>query len=454
MITMLTKGWFGRIIILLLWLAGMSISLNIADEVNGLREATLLLFNCSFYFMVAMRLPKITLMQSSYLLPNYFSQLKRSLAILLFISFIPLTVLLPDVVAWLNALSISTLLAMLIVTIVYQPKYSFLFIILMFLPVEVFNLTDEYLFTLPFSFSQLMAVSLPLILFSAFKFVDKLENYRGDVKQIALFMSMSSFSMEKVLADQEQLPEKSRNKFSQWLLTFNVNYYLYLINKTRSLSNKQLIAIACQSVSSMGRGTYLFWFIVISLICSVGLYLGENYYHYFIPAMVIFPTIMIGSGTLTFFHIIYGKKAYLARLSIMPNFENNNSFVIAFLSFVIWDQIKLYAFMSLALSAFALIFGFLTSEVLVSVITAAFTLCMLNLGLMILGWCRKKAQDSVFTWIIFSGFMLFVVFLFIVADNKINLLQSAVFSAFLLFCLTIFVLSIYRSFQKIPHWLS
>jgi len=454
MINMLTKGWFGRAVILLLWLAGMCISLNIAEQSNGLAETTLLLFNCSFYFMVAMRLPQITLMQQSYVIPNYFSKLKPALLKLLLISFIPTLVLLPDVVTWLNVISFSTLFAMLIVTIVYQPKFSVLFFVLMFLPSNVFSSGDEHLFNLPFSFSEIFAYSLPLVLFSAFKLMDKLEHYRGDIKQIALFMSMSSFSMEKVLADQDNLPDESRNMLSQWLLKLNSQYFLSAIRSDKKLSNRKLIAIACQSVSSLGRGTYFFWLFAIILICAIGLYLGENYYHYFTPVMVILPAIMVGSGTLTFFHIIYRKKAYLARLAFMPTFENNKSFISAFLSFVIIEQMKLYVFVSLMLTIFVLTFDFLTLHTLLSVIAAVFALGAFNLAFMLWGWCLKKFQDSLFTWIIFSAFIIFMVFLFIVADNKIQLLQSASFIMLVAIIIIFFIASLYRSYQRIPHWLS
>lgn len=454
MITMLTKGWFGRTVILLLWIAGMAISLNNKGQDNGLAEASLLLFNCSFYFMVAMRLPQITLMQQRYVIPHYFSKLKQSLLVLLLISFIPTLVLLPDVVNWLNILSISTLLAMLIVTIVYKPKYSVLFFVLMLLPPNIFSTVDVHLFTLPFSLSELFSYSLPLVLFSAFKLIDKLENYRGDVKQIALFMSMSSFSVEKVLADQDNLPDESRNKLSQWLLKLNGQYFLTLIRSDKKLSNRKLIAIACQSISSLGRGTYFFWLFAIVLICSLGLYLGEGYYRYFTPAMVILPAIMVGSGTLTFFHIVYGRKAYLARLSLMPIFENNHSFITAFVSFVVIEQIKLYVFISLMLATFALVFKFLDTSTLLNVIAGVFTLGVFNLALMLWGWCRKKHQDSLVTWIMFSAFMFFMVFLFIVADNKIQFLQSNIFITLFLMTIVLFSCGLYRSYQRIPHWLS
>jgi len=454
MITMLTKGWFGRTVILILWIAGVNISLNIEESGNGLAEATLLLFNCSFYFMVAMRLPQITLMQQSYVIPHYFSKLKQSLLILLCISFIPTLVLLPDVINWLHVLSLSTLFAMLIVTIVYKPKYSVLFFIVMFIPATFFDLTDKYIFKLPLSLGEVMALSFPLIMFSAYKLMNKLENYRGDVKQVALFMSMSSFSMEKVLADQDSLPTESRNKLSQWLLKLNGQYFLNSIRSDKKLSNRKLIAIACQSISSLGRGTYFFWLFAIVLICSLGLYLGESYYRYFTPAMVILPTIMVGSGTLTFFHIVYGKKSYLARLSLIPTFANKDSFITAFIGFVIIEQIKLYAFVSIMVATFVLVFKFLDISTLVSVIVAVSILGIFNLALMLWGWCRKKAQDSLITWTIFSAFMFFMVFLFIVADNKIQLLQSSTFVILIVITFILFTASIYRCYQRIPHWLS
>ena len=126
----------------------------------------------------------------------------------------------------------------------------------------------------------------------------------------------------------------SNNIFIRWLTRNNGSYAVDLLNGNRKLSNKELIAVACQGNTVIGKGTYIFWGAMVVLICLIASGFDESNRGYFIPMMIIFPSMMIGTGTMTMFQNLLNKKSYLSQISTFPIFAKEKSFAKDFLNFV------------------------------------------------------------------------------------------------------------------------
>jgi len=140
-INILTKGWFVRSFILLLWLIALVVP-SFLDE-SDLHIVLLLIgfSNAFMYMLVAGRLPLLAHYSLNKMLPRYFSNLKQSLAIIFLVSLIPTLVLLPHFSLWLILITVCLAMAMLFTAMSYQPKFYWLFVILMFLPFSLQQLS-------------------------------------------------------------------------------------------------------------------------------------------------------------------------------------------------------------------------------------------------------------------------------------------------------------------------
>jgi len=458
MLSLLTRGWIGRIFVLLLWALIIALYfLSYSDVIEAesvITKASIMLFfaNMFFYFIIVAHLPSIIQSQMAALLPNYFQKLRSALFLLLFISFSPALILLTKagVVEWLSLLTVLLLLAMLIMVMIFQAKYYFIFILLMFIPVNFV----EYLSKVISLGNNLLAFVFPFLLVYSYHMLGKLESLRGKTMYFSQFLSMSSFSLTKAQAEQEITAPKSKNIFTKWLVKSNSAHSLNLIGFEGYLSKRKLLGIACQGNTVIGRGTYAFWAAMVIFICVIAGFLDETYHHYFIPMMIIFPSMIIGTGTMTMFQSLLNKKSYLTRISITPIFAIKNSFASAFMSFIIFEQIKLYLFTSIVITLFAYITQHLTLTVFMNIMLLAISITLINVALMLLGLGRKVAHNSLTMWLMFVVFIIYMTWLLVVVVGNVELKNSVEFLSYFSLCITLFFISFYRGYQRIPHWLA
>jgi len=461
-LSILTHGWLGRLFILSLWAVNIAIFLYTYHDLDSLGRVNsramvlntgMLLFcsNIFLYLIVASNLPALINNQMVRVLPNYFKKLRVSLLVLLFVSFTPAAIMLPfaNFVDWLALLTVLLLLAMLVMAMVFKTQYFVFFIILVFGPVNITNLFSDHI-----PIVRLLAYSFPVLLVLSYMLLGKLENLRGKTMAFSRFLSASSFSLAEGVVEQELAAPKSNNIFIRWLTRNNGSYAVDLLNGNRKLSNKELIAVACQGNTVIGKGTYIFWGAMVVLICLIASGFDESNRGYFIPMMIIFPSMMIGTGTMTMFQNLLNKKSYLSQISTFPIFAKEKSFAKDFLNFVIVEQLKLYMFIYFTVIAFAFIAQPLTWLIALNLILLGLTLCLINLALILSGLIRRVNHNSLTIWLMFITFVLFMVWMLVVVLEDVTLMDSDFFIGCFSLCFTVFAISLYRSYQQIPHWLA
>ncbi len=450
-INILTKGWFVRSFILLLWLIA-TVSSFLLDE-SKLHIALLLIgfSNAFMYMLVAGRLPLLAHYSLNKVLPRYFSNLKQSLAVIFLVSLIPTLILLPHFSQWLVLITICLAMAILFTAMTYQPKFYWIFIVLMFMPFSLQQLSIP----LPDNKVDLQGIApyfAPLFAWWAYYLLNKLETFQGDKKHIARVVAMTSLNMNRSIVSADNIPLKSRNRAWQWLIKSNFQYYRELIKNNMSLSNGKLIEIACQSSASVGRFTYSFWTLAVVCFVIIGSLFSEQKQNFLIPTMIMFPIMILGAGTLIFFQVVNNKKSLLQRLAILPAFHGKQGFAKCFLMFVITNQLKLYSFFSLVVMLFAYTFHSITMATYFNIVLSSIILCILSLVIMLWSWSSKDGQENVSLWLMLILFISFMVFLFIViAEEGIALYQSSGFLTFFSLSFLLLVIAVYQSLRHIPQ---
>ena len=457
MINILTHGWLGRIFILSLWalaifVLGYSDVDGVATKDGMLINAGSVLFfaNIFYYLIIGARIPIQINSQMAVLMPNYFQGLRLSLMVLIFIGLAPALVLLSQVelLDWFALMSAYLLLSVLVVAMMFNAMFFIFFILLIFTPLNIVGLIPDDI-----PLIELMGYSFPILVVITYKLLGNLENLRGKTMYFSRFLAMSSFSLAKTVELQEITAPKSKNIFIKWLVNSNAAPMIDKLNSNQVLTHKELIEIACQSNTVIGRGTYIFWGVLIAFFSVIAINIDESYRAYFIPTMIIFPCMMIGTGTMTLFQNLFNKKSYLTRIATFPTFAEKNSFIKAFLSFVIIEQLKLYSFIFITVSAFAYIAKHLTWAIALNSLLLGLTLCFMNIALMLFGLARKVNRNSLTIWLMFGAFIGFMVWMLVVVAGDVTLIQSTAFIGCFSLSVILFVLSIYRSYQRIPHWL-
>lgn len=452
----LVRGMVLKVFIVLLWVA-VTLSYFVWDKVLIVEFTVILLFiiNLFLYFSVALNLLLLTKSYAAKITPGYFAQIKKSLVIIFLVSILPTLVLLSHFTLWLSLFCALLLMAMLVVAMMYHPTFYWLFILICFVAPSVESLNT--VFDLP-DFTTILAFLLPLVIFVAFKLLNKLETYRGTNDKITGFSWGSSFfnTNDNVLTQEKRL-RKSHSKFTRWISERNFTHYLSLIRSGKKISNRELLEIACQSSGSVGRFTYFLWTLMWVTFYVVNLFLKDGSQVILIPIFVVFPAMLVSAGTMMLFQVVNIKKSYLARLSIMPCFIDNNnrkqnSFARSFLGFIIKEQLTLYSFILIGISVLVSVYHYITIDMYINVLLAVVSIGLINLTLMLLAWGSKQRLNHLVLWIMATCLIGMIVFLMLVADNGIVLLNSALFIGLMVLVAGLFVFSLRRCYRFIPHW--
>lgn len=450
MTIILLHGWLTKLFIVLLWTIALILRITMdGDTRENLLFTLIIISNFLFYLMVAMRLPLLTHSKMAVLLPNFSQKLKQQLQLLFLLSLLPTLLVLPDFVLWLAFVSISMLATLIFVAMIYQPIYQVFIwlIILMPLPLELLDISFN-----KEKFFYVLAWLLPLISGIAYTLLNKLVQYRGNQKHVSKIIAVTNVSMGKTLAIQDSIPFSDRTKVSQWWANSNFNYYRQLINKASSgatkLSNRQLIAISCQSANSFGLNAYFLWSLGIAFICFLGLVIDKSYHHFFTPMVTIIPAMIIGTGSITLFQIVQNKKSYLTRLAILPRFEQSRSFASALLGYIVSNQVILYGFIVALVAITAKVFDHINLTVFINLILILLMFYLITISIMLLAWITEKDHSNLVVWLMIIGFIGTVAFATHMASSGMGLLLFyMVFKVLLGLSLLLLSFSTYQYYQ-------
>jgi len=446
-INILTRGWILRVFIMLLWLIAVLGRLVTPEaKFDVIVIAVFIVFANGFlYLALSFRLIMLTHQSMSRLLPNYFSQLKVALLTIFLISLLPTLLLLPDVIAWFAVLSALVCIAVIFVTLTYKTKLNYGICALFFLPSLSDNLPS---FMAEINLALVLAWSFPLIAWGAYLLLNRLESYHGNADHISKIIAMNGLNVNKPLLAVDDVPVESQNRCQQWLIKSNLNDYVRIIRSSNKLSHRQLIAVTAQGLGSIGRSTYLSWAGILIAISLLAKHITGEHNAIILLLPIIFPTVMLGMGHLNLFQVINKQKGLLKRLSIMPCFNNKHSFSIAFIRYIIAEQLKLYSFIALVFAVFTYLFQFITFTLYVNILAVTASVFLVNLALMFWCWSNKQRFEGIILWLMLAAIIFCIIYLVVIADQQVFLWQSSKFIAVNLLAVSLFSISAYQSYHR------
>lgn len=452
MASILLHGWLAKVFIILLWLVGVGIRIGMVDETRENLLFTLIAFsNFMFYLMVATRLPLLTHSNMAILLPDFPKKLKSILLKLFSVSLLPTLLMLPNLQTWLAFVAISLIATIIFVAMVYDPKYQVFIWLLLFMPIPL------ELFDLNFNKDKLFstfAYLAPLIACLAWILLNKLVHYRGNKHHVSKILAVMNVSMGKTLAVQESIPFADRTKFSQWWANSHFNHYRKQLtkaeNESTKLSDKQLIAISCQSANSFGMNAYLIWSVGIIFVCLLGVIVGESYHHYFTPMVTLIPAMIIGTGSITLFQIIQNKKSYLARLSVLPRFTRKKDFAESFVSYLLSNQATLYCFIALLIGVSTTVFGHIDPVMYGNILSIMIIFALFSISIMLMALRQEQDNSNVIVWALLIAFIFAILITMFITSNTMALIMLS--SPYQVLLGLSIGLIIYSRFSYIEHY--
>ncbi|MGB0835159.1 MAG: hypothetical protein ACPGR2_11615 [Psychrobium sp.] len=456
-LNLLTKGWGMRGVISLIWLlliVGRYIMYREGDETAD-NFFSLLIFiglgSVIFYSVISRRLMLLIQNDMSKVIPDYFRQLKQALLLLLGISFVPTILMLPNITAWLALMTIILMLAVTIVAIAFQPKLS---IVALFL----WGYSPWYwltkVFDMPNIESSLLKIyMLPFVAIGTYWLLNKLEYFKRDSRTAHKTKVILSTQKDSMLTPSHKLPLKLQNRFVRWVSNNNFDVLRKLIYSEEKMTNKQRLAIACQGDYSVGRTTYLLWFLVAALLSWVGNYVEGKPQELQIIFVIMIATMIVGTGSISFFQTITSKSEMLKRLSMAPCFDNKKTFSSAFLHYVLEQQLKLYLFISMIIAMFIYTQGYFTWTLLINSLLITLMAILFNLAVILWSWSSNERIDTLAVWLMLSHFVCSVVLLLIVAESNTLLWSNTTFIIFVMMLVGGISINLLRSHRTIPSYI-
>ncbi len=317
---------------------------------------------------------------------------------------------------------------------------------------RIFNYIRDSLLVIGLDLPLILACFFPVIAWFAYFFLSRLESYKMDPKQAKKVLAFINMRFNKTVVSQDSIPLNSRNKFTQWFVNTNYSQYRSIIAQGTNMSNVKLIEIACQSTASIHRGTYILWGILAIVVFALTYFLPQDFKRFLLLLSIMFPGMLLGAGTISFFQLVNNKKRLLAQLAIMPCFYNKQNFANAFLTYVIMNQVKLYAFIIFITGLFLTLPGHITWNSYLNIILLSIFMCFFSLSLMFWSWSAKQAQEGGIIWSMIIAFITVLVVILVSFEETIILLQSSVFNGLFLACILIFWLNIYKCYKQLPYY--
>ena len=424
MTTILLHGWLAKVFIILLWVVALGLRIGMVDDTREDLLFSLIAFsNFLFYLMVATRLPLLTHSNMAVLLPHFSNKLRSVLLKLLFVSLLPTLLLLPDLQTWLAFISLSMVVTLIFVAMVYHPKYQVFIWIFLFMPIplELLNINFDKK-----QFFSSLAYLLPAISYSAWILLNKLVHYRGNKHHVSKILAVMNVTMGKTLAVQENIPFADRTKLAQWWANSHFNYYRKQIRnavtQSRGLSDRQVVAISCQSANSFGVNTYLIWSLGIAFTCFLGIVIDESYHHYFTPIVTLIPAMIIGTGSITLFQILHNKKSYLARIAVLPRFKGKQHFSKSFLRFIFINQVILYVFIAALIGISSTVFEHISTDMYGNILSVLVVFALISISIMLMALKREEDNSNFVVWLLLITFIIGIVFTMSITANKTPLI--------------------------------
>jgi hypothetical protein len=334
-----------------------------------------------------------------------------------------------------------------------QPSIWFLFSASIFaVTFSSFDLTQEQA---SYWVWQVPAYCLPIVGFISYQIIERLERFKMREELKLRYSTYSGLSMGSSFNSIEKIPEKSRPKLQQWMIDNNLVMFRQLLCSDKKISKLTLVDIASSGVNRFGKATFFGWSSAVVLFCL---------YHQLFPLssssaddfyMMFFAMFSVGitaMGSIISFSTLNERKGYLARLRLMPLFNNEQEFSLLVIKVFFINQSKLLLFTLVSSTLVILMVWPEPAKLLVNTLVInTISFCFFS-SLVVFGWHTKKQVQTMIMVIMMILFILLIPIAVISYEEKANLLTSNTIQGVMAIGVVLLMFALFKWQSKTPNW--
>jgi hypothetical protein len=251
------------------------------------------------------------------------------------------------------------------------------------------------------------------------------------------------------------MPEKSRPKLQQWMIDNNLVMFRKLLHSDKKISKLTLVDIASSGVNRFGKATFWGWSSAVVLFClyhqlfPLSTSAADDFYMMFFAMFSVGITAM---GSIISFSTLNDRKGYLARLRLMPLFNNEKEFSLLVLKVFFINQSKLLLFTLVSSTLVISMVWPEPAELLTNTLvinTASF--CFFS-AIVLFGWHTKSQVKTMIMVIMMILFILLIPIAVISYVHNIHLLTSNAVQGVMVIGVVLLVLALFKWQSKTPNW--
>jgi hypothetical protein len=251
------------------------------------------------------------------------------------------------------------------------------------------------------------------------------------------------------------MPEKSRPKLQQWMIDNNLVMFRKLLHSDKKISKLTLVDIASSGVNRFGKATFFGWSSAVALFCLYQQFFplssskADDFYMVFFAMFSVSITAM---GSIVSFFNFNERKDYLARLRLMPLFNNEQEFSLLVLKVFFINQSKLLLFTLLSSTLVILMVWPEPSELLTNTLVLnTISFCFFS-ALILFGWHTKSRVKTMITVIMVILLILLIPIAMISYEHNIHLLTSNTVQGVMVIGFVLLILALVKWHFKTPNW--
>ncbi len=455
-INILTKGWLFRIFTVLLLLIAIGVSFFMeASEKQSTYGVAFLIFFINFYLLglVGYRVALLSQHTMAKVVPDYYLQLKGAVKKILGFSLLTTLTLLPNVIMMLGSMTWLMVIFLFLAISYIQPSVWLVFSASIF--AVTFSSFDFTLEQADYWLWQVPAYCLPLFGFISYQVIERLEKFKMKEELKLRYSTYSGLSMASSFNSIDKMPEKARPKFQQWIIDNNLVMFRKLLRSDKKISKLTLVDIAASGINRFGKATFFGWSTAVALFCLYQQFFplstntADDFYMMFFGMFSISLTAM---GSIISFFTLNERKEYLARLRLMPLFNNEQEFSRLVLKVFFINQGKLLLF---TLVSSTLVISMVWSEptelLANTLVINTISFCFFS-ALVLFGLHTKKQVKTIIMVIMMILFILLIPVAVITYDQNIHLLMSNTTQGVMVIGFVLLMLALAKWKFKIPNW--
>jgi len=455
-INILTKGWLFRIFTVLLLLIAIAFSfiMDASEKQSTYGVAFPILF-INFYLLglVGYRVALLSQHTMAKVIPDYYLRLKGAVKKILGFSLLTTLTLLPNVIMMLGSMTWLLVIFLFLVISYIQPSVWLVFSASIF--AVTFSSFDLTLEQAHYWLWQVPAYCLPLFGFISYQVIERLEKFKMKEELKLRYSTYSGLSMASSFNGIDKIPEKARPKFQQWIIDNNLVMFRKLLRSDKKISKLTLVDIASSGVNRFGKATFFGWSAMVVLFClyqhffPLSTNTADSFYMIF---FAMFSVSLTAMGSIISFFTLNERKEYLARLRLMPLFNNEQEFSQLVLKVFFINQGKLLLF---TLVSSTLVISMVWSEptelLANTLVINTVSFCFFS-ALVLFGLHTKSHVKTIIMVIMVILFILLIPVAVITYYQNIHLLMSNTTQGVMIIGFVLLMLALAKWKFKIPSW--